>query len=424
MSAGAIISLYLLAAVAVIGLVKLLVYFSTSADLVTRTDLQTPTPSEMLRALVIHSQWLFIICNLVGIPWPAALTVPMQVIGGIWSSTSGSSIGFDCILRNKGVPVAVQKVLICLFTPLGIMFAVLAIEAAMRYLSKRTAMRRVGTATQHDFMSVTMCIVFTFLPTWVNTTLSLFTCIPLDRSVEAPFQAAAVGNWWVEDMSQLCYSRSGYHRGWALGLGIPLTLLFCVSLPAGVFVFVWYSAKQGKLQDTQFQKHYGFMYRLWRDKWCWWEAVVIFETISLVMVSTFGFALGPFYQTIVTTAVLAAVGMLLLSVKPFKCRAANKVAVASVCILCFTAYSALTFLPYNGMTPGPVYGNIMGVVLVLLNVAFFVGTAWKLVRVIDWAAVKSFAKGGCCNGGVSMPAMHGIVESKDLAAGPSKPLSA
>jgi hypothetical protein len=74
MSAGTIILLYLLAAVAVVGLVKLLVYFSTSTDLVTRTDLQTPTPSEMLRALVIHSQWLFIICNLVGIPWPAALT--------------------------------------------------------------------------------------------------------------------------------------------------------------------------------------------------------------------------------------------------------------------------------------------------------------------------------------------------------------
>ena len=263
MSAGAIIAVYLLAALAVIGLVKLLVYFTTSADLGTRTDLQTPTPSEMLRALVIHSQWLYIICNLVGIPWPAAVTVPMQVIGGIWASTSGSSIGFECILRNKGVPVAVQKVLICLFTPVGVLFAVLAMEAFVQYLRSRTVPGRTETTgtTHHDFASVAMCVVFMFLPTWVNTALSLFTCIPLDKSVEPPFQAAAVGSWWVEDMSQLCYSRSGYHRRWALGLGIPLTLLFCVALPAGVFMFMWFSRKQGKLQNMQFQKHYGFMYR-------------------------------------------------------------------------------------------------------------------------------------------------------------------
>ena len=400
-------AVYLLAALAMIGLVKLLVYFQT-ADLASRTDLQTPTPSELLRALVIHSQWLYIICNLVGIPWPAALTVPMQVIGGIWSSTSGSSVGFDCILRgSKGLPVPVQKLLICLFTPVGILCVVLAMEVFLRNLRVRVLPTRRMVAkpgsAHHEIAGVAMCIVFMFLPTWVNTSLSLFTCITLDAPVDAPYQAESVGSWWVEDMSQMCYSRSGYHRGWALGLGIPLTLLFCLALPIGVFLFMWYSRKQGKLQDMQFQKHYGFMYRLWRDEWCWWEAVVIFETICLVMMSTFGFALGPFYQTMITTAVLAAVGMLLLAVKPYKCPAANKVAVASVCILCFTAYSAMSFLPYSGVGPGPVYGNIMGVVLVLLNVAFLVGTTWRLLRVVDWAAVKSFAGRLCCREKASMP---------------------
>jgi peptidoglycan/LPS O-acetylase OafA/YrhL len=130
---------------------------------------------------------------------------------------------------------------------------------------------------------------------------------------------------------------------------------------------------------------------------------VIFETICLVMMSTFGFALGPFYQTMITTAVLAAVGMLLLAVKPYKCPAANKVAVASVCILCFTAYSAMSFLPYSGVGPGPVYGNIMGAVLVLLNVAFLVGTTWRLLRVVDWAAIKSFASKLCCKEKASTP---------------------
>mgnify|MGYP001810189872 FL=1 len=291
MPTGTIVALYMLAVVVMIGLVKLLVFFQTGGDNAPRTDLQRPIPAEMLRALVIHTQWLYIICSIVGIPWPTAVSAPMQAIVGIWSTTSGSSIGFDCIFQNKGLPVGAQKLLICLLTPVGVLFIVLGIEVVLHLLRPR----KFGTI-RHEFASVTMCIVFMFLPTWVSTTLSLFECVPLDKPVAAPFQAEAVGSWWVEDMSQLCYSHSGYHRTLALGLGIPLTLLFCVVLPAGVFVFMWYSRKQGKLQDMHFQKHYGFMYQLWRDEWCWWESVLIFQTICLVVVSIFGFSLGPAHR--------------------------------------------------------------------------------------------------------------------------------
>jgi hypothetical protein len=301
--------------------------------------------------------------------------------------TSGSNLGIECILSNGSVlPVAIQKVLVCLFTPACIVVAVLFIEAVMHYLRPRKS----HTIGHNDFASVVMCIVFMFLPTWVNTALSLFTCVPLDTPVEAPLQAEAVGSWWVEDKSQLCYSRSGYHRGWALGLGIPLTLLFCVALPAGVFVFMWFSRKQGKLQGMQFQKHYGFMYRLWRDEWCWWESVVLLQTCALVMVSTFGFALGPFYQTMVATAVLAWIAIAMLAVRPFKCPAAGRVAVISVCILFFTSAACLTFLPYNDKTPGCVYSNIMGAIIVVGNTVFLLYAAWLLAKSVDWGAVRAW----------------------------------
>lgn len=183
----------------------------------------------------------------------------------------------------------------------------------------------------------------------------------LDTHVEAPYQAAAVGSWWVEDMSQLCYSRSSYHRGWALGLGIPMTLLFCVALPASVFVFMWISRKQGKLADVQFQEHYAFVYRLWKEKWCWWESVTLLQTIALVIVSTFAFALGGYFQCLLSSAVLVVVLVLLLIVKPHACPAAGWVAVRSVCVLVFTTHASLSFIPStHNFNLGPVYGNIMG----------------------------------------------------------------
>jgi hypothetical protein len=40
---------------------------------------------------------------------------------------------------------------------------------------------------------------------------------------------------------------------------------------------------------------------------CWWEAVVVLQTIVLVMVGTFGYALGPYYQALVMTAALCII---------------------------------------------------------------------------------------------------------------------
>jgi hypothetical protein len=247
-----------------------------------------------------------------------------------------------------------------------------------------------------------MSVVFLFLPTWLGTTFSMFTCIQLDRPASWPFQAAAVGTWWVEDMSQQCYSAVGYHKRWAIGLGIPLIALLCLVLPGGLFFFMWHSRKQGKLSDPAFERHYGFMYHMWRTEVCWYEAVIVLQTIGLVMVATFGFALGPYYQALVTQAVLGVVVMLLLWVRPYKCRAANAVAVQSACVLLLTSYTALTFLSYNGLEPGAVYGNIMGVVLLLLNVLFLGFTIWKLIDSVDWSAIRAAFRGttaGCCGVG-------------------------
>jgi len=385
LQAVTIVMLYSGAALAMVVLIKLMVYFSRSSKGCARPNLKQPVGEELLKVLILHGQWLYIMSNLVGIPWPSTLLYPLQVIGGIWSSTSGSSIGFDCILPRGGViPVAIQKVLICLFTPVGILCVVLLLEAILHYFRPTTT-----SNVKHKLVSLVMSVVFLFLPTWVSTAFSLFTCVQLDRPATPPFEAEAYGTFWVQDMSQQCYSRNGYHRGWALGLGIPLTVMLCLMLPAGLFVFMWFSRKQCKLTQTVFERHYGFLYRLWREEVCWWEAVVVLQTIGLVMVATFGFALGPYYQGLVTAAVLGLVVMLLLWVRPFKCRAANTVAVQSACVLLLTVYAALTFLPYNNLEPGPVYSNAMGVVLLLLNLVFLSVAAWKLGRAVDWSAART-----------------------------------
>jgi len=384
MSKVAIVALYVLGILGMTGLIKLLVVLSQALSGTARTCWKTPLPVELLKIAVLHCQWLYIFSNLVGIPWPATLVYPMQVIVGIWSSASGSSIGFECVLpHNSRIPLAIQKVLISLLTPVAILCLVLLLEAVWHCFRPR-----VAAGVRHQLASLVMTVVFMFMPVWVSTALSLFTCVQLDRAARWPFQAEAVGRFYVDDMNQQCYSPAGYHKGWALGLGIPLSVLLCLFLPAGMFMFMWYSRKLGKLSHTLFDRHYGFMYRLWREEVCWWEAVVVLQTIGLVMVATFGFALGPYYQALVTSAVLVLIVVLLLWVRPFRCPASNTIAVQSGSVLFLTVYAALTFLPYNSLEPGPVYGGIMGVVLLLMNLVFLAVTAWRLVRLVDWSVPR------------------------------------
>jgi hypothetical protein len=159
-----------------IGLIKLLMHFHHTSNTATRPNPLKLIPDELLKVLVLHGQWLFILSNLVGIPWPTTLAHPLQVINGIWSSANGSSIGLDCILpRTSAIPVAVQRILFSLFLPLAILCVILLGEAIMHCVRSHTLSK-----VHHHFASLVMSVMFIFLPMWVSTTLSLFTCVLLD----------------------------------------------------------------------------------------------------------------------------------------------------------------------------------------------------------------------------------------------------
>jgi hypothetical protein len=57
-----------------------------TAAVMLRRHVNTP-PSELLKILVLYGQWLLILANLVGIPWPATLSWPLQV-SDVWMRKS------------------------------------------------------------------------------------------------------------------------------------------------------------------------------------------------------------------------------------------------------------------------------------------------------------------------------------------------
>jgi hypothetical protein len=384
------VTLYALAAVAMLVAVRILSTMAL-AGVQPGGTAQQATLVDVMKPLVVYLQWLFVVVSLNGVPWPPTLSVPLQALSWFWSSASANSLGLDCVLLHHArLPVAMQKVLFGLLMPLVILLVLLCFDLLLARCHRRCLLRWPAqhVSLRNRCCSLLLCMAFLFLPTWMHATFSLFTCVPLDVEASFPYAAEAVGSYWAQDMGTQCYA--GYHRRWALGLGIPLLVLFCCVLPGGLFAFMQISRKHGKLSQTSFRQQFGFLYRTWREPVCWWEAVVVLQTIVLVMIGTFGYALGPYYQSLVITAALAIIVVLLMSVKPHCCKAARVVSLRSVGVLMTTAFSALSFMPYRNISPAPGYTMAMGVFVLVINVAFVLSTLLQLVRTIDWTVCR------CC----------------------------
>ena len=353
---------------------------------------------DICKPLVVYGQYLFIIININSVPYPATLSQPIQFVGWFWSSASSNSLGLDCVLpRTAALPVAMQKTLFSLLMPVAMLFVLLLLDALWFLVLRTRATRRrqVQAVSMRDrFCSLALCISFLFLPTWAHAVFSLFTCVPLDVPVAPPYAANAVGSFLAQDMSERCYAPGSYHRAYALGLGLPLLILICFVLPAGLFLFIWVSNRRGLLVQDSFRKQYGFLYRSWRV--CWWESVVVVQTTVLVMIGTFGYALGVYFQLLVITAALGIISVLLSLVRPHNSQVAASVTRFSVAVLVTTSFSCLTFLPYRNITPAYGYTMAMGVFVLVINIAFVLSTLWRLLQLLQCGDRLRRLLGRCC----------------------------
>lgn len=391
MKPSIVVTLYALAAVVMLVAVRVLSSFALAASGPGAVSDASARPVDVLKPLVMYAQYIYVVTNLNGVPWPPTVLVPMQALGWFWSSASGNSLGLDCLLpRHTAIPVAAQRVLFGLLVPLAILSVLMCLEVAARLLCPARWRRH---QKRGRFMSLLLCMAFLFLPTWSHSVLSLFACVPLDVPASFPYAAEAVGSFWAQDMTQTCYE--GYHRAWALGLGVPLLVLLCFVLPAGLLLFLWSSRRHGRLDDGNFRQQYGFLYACWRTEVCWYEVVVILQTLVLVMLWTFGYVLGAYYQSLVMCAALGIILILLMSVQPHRSAVAGTVSLRSVGVLLTTAFAALTFLPYRNITPAPGYTMAMGAFVLAINTAFVVTTVWRVIALIQWPLLMHCVAGRC-----------------------------
>jgi hypothetical protein len=326
-----------------------------------------------------------------GIPWPDTLTWPIKALEWFWSTASSHALSIDCLMQHSSsaVPLAVRKTLVDLFVPVLLLLVLLALEAGLAYVRKCRA--RYGWQVQvlptGQVMRVCIVVTFFFLPFLIRTVLGMFACKALDDGPPGPGERlAAVGSYWLSDMDQAC--GQGYHKAWALGLGMPLALALCVAWPGFIAGYTW--RHRARLSEPHFRRHYSFLTRSYKPRYCFWEAVVVLETVMLCATAAYAAMLGVYWQSLLMIAAFALMFVVLLLVQPHAHPIVSRVTLQSYGVLFVTSYMVLTFLPFEGgPSPPRAYGMVIGVVVLLVNLAHILYCLVLLLRTIDWKQAKA-----------------------------------
>jgi hypothetical protein len=387
MSKGTLVGLYATAVVVLLLFMKLLVASTLAANRMMRSASGNMSgscePGMLLRPLLLYTQYILIIASL-NIEFPSTVTAPLKAVAWFWAPASPQALSIDCLLEGSAaagtLPIAMLRVLVYICMPLAMLLALLVLEATLLKFAHKSSVR-AGMADR--LFSSAFVAAFFFLPSIARSLFSLFACVPIDEPAAPPFVAEAVGSFWALDLNMQCWE--GQHKVFALGFGVPLLLMMCVGLPACILYKTL--SYRHQLANPHVIQHYGFLFRAYKSRFCWWECVIVLQTEALVAISVFGHSIGPMYQALFANALLALMTIILMMARPHAHAAAYRVMLHGVCCLVLTSYIALSFIPSTTYKAGHVYGIVMGCVLVVLNASFLVSFFWQMHKQVDWQDV-------------------------------------
>jgi hypothetical protein len=342
--------------------------------------------SSLLRPLVLYMQYALILASVTGVELPASLEYPLQALAWAWAPAVPETLSIECILPHgsSSMPVSVQRMLFYLALPVVmwlLLLAVNAVHALIRMWRSRSASYDTVVCWKGRAAVAAMVVCLFFLPAVLRIALSWFACIPIDAPVAAPYVAGAVGSFWLHDPDQLCYQ--GYHRAWALGLGLPLLLLVCGCLPAAILCAVLRRKQQEAPDAHASALSLAFLVWCYKPEYCWWDAAVLMQTALLTVVSIYGNFLGPLHQLIAFSCACAVMVLVWKAAQPFVMKAANTVMLQGVCCLFLASMSNVLYLEYSSFKLAAGIGIAVSSVVLCCNTVFVASVMWRMAMLFS-----------------------------------------
>ena len=379
MTAAKTLGLYLLAAAVVLIILSYVVHTTLKDN---THGISGVRPSDFIKILLRHVQFLAIISS-IGLDWPRSLAGIFAAAAWVFTASSPEVVSLDCLFRASSsaatgsTPVAIKRVLVYILAPLALFFCVLLTRVLLWGVCKLFQLcdvtRRGARASASSVLSVCFLVVlFFFYPFLTRVALGFFACLALDNVEKGPTAtdpypqyavANASGGYWVSDIQQPCWE--GWHKAWALGLGVPLAAIFCLGVPLAVLLLL--TLNRTKMdQHSTFSECFGFLYHNYRPKRFYWEVVSIVQLAVVVAISVFTHTLGPYFSALLLQLAFFIICGLQHIFKPYSSKLLNDTALLSAAVLFFTSSITLSLFRVDLEAP-EVYGDVMGVIGLLFN---------------------------------------------------------
>ena len=379
MGVGKTVAAFLGAAVVMVLLIALVVH-TTLMD--TQQSTCSVRPSDLLRILVRHLQYLAVISTL-RVQWPQTLNAIFGAVNYVFNVASSQVVSLDCVFSaESGPPLAIKRVLAYLLAPLGILGVVVFAWLLVRWVNLPERFRRHFTRQQQPawdvLMVICLVVLFFFYPALVRVALSMFTCYKLDDPAKTDFPqfaaASARYGYWVYSMQQPCWE--GWHLYWAGGLGVPCVVLFCFAVPVGMWWLLYRSRSKRALHG--YASPLVFLHHNYKPKRWYWEVVSTVQIALLVAISVFSFTLGAYFTTVLLNVSLVAFWAMQLIYKPFASDELHLTSLLSLACLYATTAIASTLFTVSGISAPHVYGEIIGVIGLVMNALFVLGCCYRI----------------------------------------------
>ena len=155
--------------------------------------------------------------------------------------------------------------------------------------------------------------------------------------------------------------------------------------PRGLFLC------RDKAESDSFREHFGILYRSYKPKRMWWEAVWAARTVVLTVISVFAIPMERYFAVLSLHMVFLVSGALQIVFQPYAFPSLHRMHMVSTACLAATTLGALAMFAYDIQESTALRLRIVIAVLVLVvNVAFVGWCVWKLVPSVKGWCVTAY----------------------------------
>jgi hypothetical protein len=243
---------------------------------------------------------------------------------GYVNKASSHALSFSCYFETEQTDMHYNKLLLTALSPFFVAMAAIAVWSVV-YLIKHDR-----SVFRNQMIASIIVLLFLIHPEIVSSMFTHLSCDQLDDG----------NHYLLSDMAIECYE--GRHNTYTFAVVIPSLIVWGFGIPAVVLVAL--IRKRNELKKYAVRGKYGFMYNGYKPEKFYWEWLIVYREISIIIVAVLMVSLGITFQLLCASLLMMIFSVLHVYYMPYSNPTLNRVEMLSIVTISISIYSGLFFL--------------------------------------------------------------------------------